>query len=646
MDPMELEHVIGFAGDRGQVLCVHPTDHNVMVVGMGRNVVVQDLRDDHSQAFLQGHDESVSVIAVSKAGTFVASGQQGSTRTAVPEADVLVWDLAQKIDVYRLRGIRDCVTALAFSPDEMFLAGAGADGTILIWDMQTGEVVASVGSGAACKTLLWGPLEAGASARRPNYTLFGTVGHKVDSFVMSYSVANMHYQVSEVPFRLPAGMVRDYTGCCLSPCGTALLLCTSIGEINVFQLDSRVYRASFPVCSGGARHMCAAGPYVFVGGGDGSIKRLTGSGSNWRLDAEIAAGGPVSSISGWCDAQSGQLSLLAGTESGQITVLDGGRMQVQRVIVNETAPVVRVAFKSSCSVRFATLNSLGQVHVWDLSDYTVVAHGQGPRGDTGLSLTFDDHDEEAVAGYNSGAVRAFCAQRGPTAGTQTWEIAQAHRDGVSAICATQLYYATGGARGGVRLWSRTSRAQLFEFADHMGKPVTGLVPDVKLPHLLHSCGADRSVFSYDLKKERRVVHHQWNSHGTFTAMSQRLDSETELITAGTDGRLLTWDFDVAEPVSQVTASGHGQGVAFTCVQVSPTTGKYVAASSSDARVRVWDLTSGALVATSPFNGFADISSLAWSPDEKQLVSVGLDRCICVWNFYEDAVLEAEQGGHK
>ena len=32
---------------------------------------------------------------------------------------------------------------------------------------------------------------------------------------------------------------------------------------------------------------------------------------------------------------------------------------------------------------------------------------------------------------------------------------------------------------------------------------------------------------------------------------------------------------------------------------------------------------------------ASVSAVAWSPDQRQLVSVGLDGAICVWNFYLD-----------
>ncbi len=67
--------------------------------------------------------------------------------------------------------------------------------------------------------------------------------------------------------------------------------------------------------------------------------------------------------------------------------------------------------------------------------------------------------------------------------------------------------ATGGDDGRVCVWSRRSHELLLQFSDHV-KPVLQLCLDVQVSSRLHSVGADRSVFTVDLKTERRVVTHQ------------------------------------------------------------------------------------------------------------------------------------------
>ena len=77
--------------------------------------------------------------------------------------------------------------------------------------------------------------------------------------------------------------------------------------------------------------------------------------------------------------------------------------------------------------------------------------------------------------------------------------------------------------------------------------------------------------------------------GAFTGLTQRLDSEQELVTCDMNGRLLFWDCDVPDPV-QVLQSP--QRMTMRCVSVSPT-GRYLAICG-DFLVNVFDLRGGVL----------------------------------------------------
>ena len=74
--------------------------------------------------------------------------------------------------------------------------------------------------------------------------------------------------------------------------------------------------------------------------------------------------------------------------------------------------------------------------------------------------------------------------------------------------------------------------------------------DEKSPNLVHSVGGDCSVLTYDLKAARRVICHVANT-GSMSCMTQRRDSELELVTGDSLGRLLHWDVDVRDPVLSV-----------------------------------------------------------------------------------------------
>jgi len=148
---------------------------------------------------------------------------------------------------------------------------------------------------------------------------------------------------------------------------------------------------------------------------------------------------------------------------------------------------------------------------------------------------------------------------------------------------------------------------------------------VQSPWLIHSCGVDRQVLTYDLKKERRTVIHSVRE-GAFVDMTQRLDSEQELVTASTQGDVLFWDCDEAGHVGMLQEFGNLNGL-----QTSPN-GDYIAVCSEDCSVKVWSMATQQLVAVGVGHSHP-VSRLCWSPDQKQLVSVDKGCCMCVWNFY-------------
>jgi len=68
------------------------------------------------------------------------------------------------------------------------------------------------------------------------------------------------------------------------------------------------------------------------------------------------------------------------------------------------------------------------------------------------------------------------------------------------------------------------------------------------------------------------------------------------------------------------------------LKVSPN-GRYIAAGTEDGFLFVFDLASSALIQQHEGHSGA-VASVEWAPDQKQLVTVGKDASVCVWNFFE------------
>lgn len=59
------------------------------------------------------------------------------------------------------------------------------------------------------------------------------------------------------------------------------------------------------------------------------------------------------------------------------------------------------------------------------------------------------------------------------------------------------------------------------------KDVVSVFPDFIKPNIIHSASIDKSVNSYDLKTDKKVIFHQ-AKNGMILGMSQRKDNEQEL----------------------------------------------------------------------------------------------------------------------
>ena len=243
------------------------------------------------------------------------------------------------------------------------------------------------------------------------------------------------------------------------------------------------------------------------------------------------------------------------------------------------------------------------------------------------------------AGWSDGAIRCYTQESGQL----LWEIVNAHRKGVSCLAISPLYYVSAGIDGAVRVWSDGESHSLLGNFDEHKEWVTGVCVDLHRPNIIHSASSDKTLVTIDLNQARRVACHTVKD-GKFSSMTQATTGELELITADTAGSLKWWDTDYAEPVSQlVTWSPHhdpNKDRRITSIDLSPpmTDGSpgsdFLIATTSTGDLQVWDLLNRSSAPISIGAAHSDeITTAKWAPDGKQIVSVGKDASICVWNFY-------------
>jgi len=565
----------------------------------------------------------ITCIEISPSGSLVASGQLGSTTYKGYHAPIIIWDFHNKNRIFILEGITVRVCGVSFSPDEAFLSGFGEDGVFYIWDLQNGEVAFGKRYPTPVSLLRW--ISRGQEGRRPFYKIMMCVGSDVLLSTLAFDSSSRQWLLTSQPMAMPgSGLVRSYLSVCLTADTLFCIAGTTVGDFAVFRADTGVYRASLPIASGGISAVASnpADGFLYCGAGDGSIRKVRGSDLRWQLHSEVQLDGRITSLA----VVAGGEEILAGTAAGSIFRVNCETLVATAAHASHIAPVQAVGFPLTRSDIFATASLDGSVIIWDLNDYGVISRA-GRRNSGGCLCLGWIGEAEVVCGFGDHTVRSYLV----ATGASSWEIPNAHRSKVNTLAVhtdeRMGFLVTGAEDGAVRVWALRTREMLLQFTEHK-KAVSKVLVDIVQPHLIHSASLDCSVFTYNIQTERRTVVHM-TREGAFLDMTQRLDSEQELVTSDTGGRLFYWDCDVPDPVMALQDPSRKR--VNTCA-VSPT-GKYLAFAGEDQRVKVLDFSADGEIISACHAHSGSVLSLAWSPDERQIITVGEDCCICVWNFY-------------
>jgi len=608
---VELEHAIGYSGGLRRSLYYHPNGKDAVYVS-GGCIVVTDLSDPHNQIFLRGHDGPITCIAMSPSGAYLCSGQTGTN------ADVIVWNFETKTLLHRFNVHDHGVADVAFSDDEKLLATVGdiVDKQIYVWDMSNGAVVANkFASPDPTDVICWGGHEKDIKRRATqNYVLCSAGAKEIKLWTLNPYTGDFASEACNL-----GAQVRDWTGICFSPDCDFIYAASTTGDFLCVQVRSLNVRTIYSVCSGGCGSISSLPDgNVLVGGGDGSVTLFSGSGEQLVDERRAQIMGGVNALSISVDGS----QALAGTAQGYIYSLTLPDMTTTLHSENPPAGVNCVAFPIGVSDRFVTGCADGTIRVWDLNDYTVPTRAF--VRDAGEPTCVSYAIECIVSGWQDGGIRCHDCETGEL----LWQIRDAHRGGVTALSVShnQRFFISGGMEGDVRVWDIKSRDMVCNLKEHkqMVTQVVCFADDT----LALSCSRDKSIMCWDLRDACRLTG-LVQKMGGLNCLALCGD-QNMFLTGGQEKKITYWDIREHDPI-QVIDPAHVEAEA-TCIAIS-SSGQYFASGGTDQQVKLWRVNGGVLLVEGTGHSAA-LTGVAFSPDDRQLISVGEDGNIFVWNVYE------------
>jgi WD40 repeat protein len=145
--------------------------------------------------------------------------------------------------------------------------------------------------------------------------------------------------------------------------------------------------------------------------------------------------------------------------------------------------------------------------------------------------------------------------------------------------------------------------------------------------IAYSGSRDRCILKWDLKLEKRTFCHMQRMGGINNIILSR--DESHILSVGQEKKLKYWHLSTADAVHQEFLENEDdEGRSISISQ----DGKFIAIGGTMGIVRLFRYETGKLI-TSIKGHSSTINALSFSPDDKQIVSVGEDGSIFIWCLF-------------
>jgi RNA polymerase sigma factor (sigma-70 family) len=495
----------------------------------------------------------------------------GRTLATLSSPVIRVWDLATRTELRRLAGPEKGVYSMAFSPDGKLLAGGCEDRSIRVWDVASGNELRRLGGHA---DFIY------AVAFAPDGDTLASAGADGDRTIRLWSTATGK-ELRRIAG--PAGWVRPIA---FSPDGK--WIASGSQESTVLLYDAATGRE--------ARRLRLPGrddTWVMAVAFSPDGKRLVTSGSEKVIRVwDVATGKELPPPAG----HQAEISHVAIASGGR-TVLTGGHEGLICLWGRASGRILR-QMRQSGSVSHMAVSVDGKLAVttdgqvlrfWDVEDGKEVRAIFVSKGDIRAVALSPDGSGVAVAAWDR-TIRLYDT-------------------------------ANGEERLRITLRSRNN--------DYRGDCPLAFTPDGKTLLSGSADGTNHVIFFWDTATGEEL--RQIKQHASRMAVSP--DGRT-LVTTHSNGSLRLWDTATGRELRRMEKGGGA------CLAFAPD-GRSVASGDGAGVIHLWELATGGerRRLTGHESGrdeggsfAAGVSSVAFAPDGKTLVSGGGDTTCLIWDI--------------